>query len=155
MILQPENEIIEYKKKLTDTLEKEVVAFLNAEGGCINIGVRDNGDIIGVPNPDKTQLQIKDRLISGISPGMHSLFSVNTELFNHKVEDKVGDKNTEKILYLMSENAKINLPEIAEKTGLSIAGIAKIIKQLKLESKISREGSRKTGQWIVEEIEKQ
>ena len=40
MMLQQENELIEYKEKLTDTLEKEVVAFLNAKGGCIYVFFR-------------------------------------------------------------------------------------------------------------------
>jgi len=52
---------IEYKEKLTDDLEKEVVAFLNSKGGDIYIGVKDDGAAVGVKNPDKIQLEIKIR----------------------------------------------------------------------------------------------
>jgi ATP-dependent DNA helicase RecG len=38
---------IELKRTLTDSLEKEVVAFLNSrEGGFIYLGVDDDGSII-------------------------------------------------------------------------------------------------------------
>ncbi|HOF99238.1 MAG TPA: ATP-binding protein [Paludibacteraceae bacterium] len=40
---------IEYKQKLTDQLEKEVVAFLNyAGGGIIYLGIDNIGNVIGV-----------------------------------------------------------------------------------------------------------
>ena len=32
-MLPTENELVEYKEKITDSFEKEVVAFLNARGG--------------------------------------------------------------------------------------------------------------------------
>jgi ATP-dependent DNA helicase RecG len=36
----PESNRIEYKRELTDSLEKEVVAFLNGkDGGVIHIGI--------------------------------------------------------------------------------------------------------------------
>lgn len=58
----------EYKVCLTDNLEKEVVAFLNyKEGGTIYIGVADDGQIVGVDNCDKVQLDIKNRLVTHIS----------------------------------------------------------------------------------------
>lgn len=48
---------IELKLTLTDSLEKEVVAFLNSrEGGIIYIGIDDNGVPQGVDNSDSMQL---------------------------------------------------------------------------------------------------
>jgi predicted HTH transcriptional regulator len=70
---------VEYKQKLTDDLEKEAVAFLNSNGGTLYIGVRDDGAIAGVDDPDRTQLKIKDRLISNIRPGIMGLFEISTE----------------------------------------------------------------------------
>ena len=83
-MLQTENELVEYKEKVTDSIEKEAVAFLNAEGGCIYIGVKNNGDVIGIPDIDKVRLQIKDRLIFGIVPTTLTLVSINTEIIEHK-----------------------------------------------------------------------
>jgi predicted HTH transcriptional regulator len=48
-----ESNRIEYKEKLTDDLEQEVVAFLNATGGDIIIGVRKNGTVVGIASPDE------------------------------------------------------------------------------------------------------
>ena len=65
---------------MNDKLEKEVVAFLNSKtGGDIYIGVSDNGDILGVENPDKTQLKISDRLKNNILPSCLGLFDVLSE----------------------------------------------------------------------------
>ena len=81
----PENENIEYKEKLNDTLEKETVSFLNAIGGCIYIGVRDKDSVVvGVPDIDKIQLQVKDRLLFGISPSPMSFISISTEKLDNK-----------------------------------------------------------------------
>lgn len=59
----PESNRTEYKRELTDNLEKEVVAFLNSrEGGIILLGVGDTGEIIGIADTDSSQLKMKDRL---------------------------------------------------------------------------------------------
>lgn len=48
---------IELKQQLTDSLEKEVIAFLNyAEGGAIYIGIDKQGVAVGVPDSDKKQI---------------------------------------------------------------------------------------------------
>ena len=68
---------IELKLTLTDSLEKEVVAFLNSrEGGVIYIGIDDNGVPQGVENSDSMQLQIKDRLKNNIHPTCMGLFDI-------------------------------------------------------------------------------
>lgn len=42
-----ESESVELKEIHTSDLRKEIVAFANANGGTIYIGVGDNGEIIG------------------------------------------------------------------------------------------------------------
>ena len=55
---------IELKQQLTDSLEKEVIAFLNyKEGGVIYIGINKQGVPVGVPDSDGDQQKIKDRLL--------------------------------------------------------------------------------------------
>lgn len=70
---------IEYKREVTDTLEKEVVAFLNTSGGEIHIGVNDNKTIYGIADPDLVQRQIVDRLKNNISPNILGLFDIVLE----------------------------------------------------------------------------
>lgn len=67
----------ELKSRLTDVLEKEVVAFLNSrEGGEILIGISDDGNLIGLNDADGDMLKIKDRLKNKISPSIMGLFDV-------------------------------------------------------------------------------
>jgi ATP-dependent DNA helicase RecG len=58
-----ENHTTEFKRQLNDALEKEVVAFLNSDkGGDLYIGVDDDGEVVGVAEPDALMLTISDRL---------------------------------------------------------------------------------------------
>lgn len=67
----------EFKIKLTDNLEKEVVAFLNTDGGNIFIGVNDKGLITNnLGDIDLLQRTIKDRLIKNIMPSILGLFDI-------------------------------------------------------------------------------
>lgn len=74
-----ENISVEYKRELTDGLEKEVVAFLNTLGGEIFIGVEDNGNIIGVENSDKLALTVIDRIKNNILPSAMGIFNVDVK----------------------------------------------------------------------------
>ncbi|HAV54903.1 MAG TPA: transcriptional regulator [Aequorivita sp.] len=72
---------IEYKRELTDGLEKEVVAFLNyREGGVLYIGVDKNGNTYGLADADGDQLKIKDRLKNNIRPSAMGLFDIVSEV---------------------------------------------------------------------------
>ncbi|MBS0308748.1 MAG: ATP-binding protein, partial [Proteobacteria bacterium] len=78
--LGQESQTREFKRELSDSLEKEVVAFLNsAMGGDIYIGVADDGSIIGVSNPDALMLAISDRIRNNIQPTCLGLYDVIAE----------------------------------------------------------------------------
>jgi predicted HTH transcriptional regulator len=97
-----EDETTEFKRQLTDTLEKEVVAFLNSDkGGDIYIGVDDDGTILGVDNPDKLQLAIIDRIRNNILPTTLGFFDVATQEIQGKViVHIIVTRGTEKPYYL-------------------------------------------------------
>lgn len=63
-----ESDKVELKEKFNDKFVKEVVAFLNTEGGQIFIGVNDAGFAVGVKNIDETMRRISDVLTSQIEP---------------------------------------------------------------------------------------
>lgn len=72
-----ESQRLEFKKELTDKLEKEIIAFLNSkDGGVVIIGVDDKGQVIGVSDADALQLKIKDKLKHNIAPSTMGLFDV-------------------------------------------------------------------------------
>ena len=49
-----ETDRIELKRELTPDvdIEREVIAFLNATGGIIYIGIEDAGNVVGIENSD-------------------------------------------------------------------------------------------------------
>ncbi len=80
-----ESNRVEYKRELTDGLEREVVAFLNAgEGGTVYIGMDRDGGVYGVENSDQIQLVIKDRLKNNIQPSIMGLFEILHETHDGK-----------------------------------------------------------------------
>lgn len=81
-----ESSHIEYKRGLPESLEKEVVAFLNSpEGGIIYIGIDVGAQVVsGLKDADTVQLQIKDRIKNNILPSALGLFDVLLE----KMDDK-------------------------------------------------------------------
>ena len=75
----------EFKIKITETLEKEVIAFLNTEGGNIFIGIDDKGNVNGITgNIDLLQRTIKDRIKNNIMPSTLGLFDVVVNELNGK-----------------------------------------------------------------------
>jgi ATP-dependent DNA helicase RecG len=80
-----ESNRIEYKRELTASLEREVVAFLNYhDGGIIYLGIDDDESVVGVQNCDAVQLVVKDRLKNNILPSCMGLFDVIHEQRNGK-----------------------------------------------------------------------
>ena len=86
-----ESNRIELKRELSDSLEKEVVAFLNyREGGYIYIGVDDaTNTVVGLPDSDSVQLKIKDRIKNNIIPSTLGLFDVIAEQHDAKTVIKI------------------------------------------------------------------
>jgi ATP-dependent DNA helicase RecG len=97
-----ENNKNEFKVLLNEKFEKEVVSFLNSkDGGNIYIGVEDNGNVVGVLDVDKIQLEVKDRIKNNISPSTLGLFDVVIkEIDLKKIIHVVIASGTEKPYYL-------------------------------------------------------
>jgi ATP-dependent DNA helicase RecG len=47
LILEGEGLSVEFKERYTSRIDEDIVAFANAKGGTILLGVRDDGDIVG------------------------------------------------------------------------------------------------------------
>ncbi|MDR0971453.1 MAG: ATP-binding protein, partial [Bacteroidales bacterium] len=100
--MNPETNRIEYKRELTDNLEKEAIAFLNYhEGGVIYIGIDKTGIPIGVSDIDGDMLKIKDRLKHNIMPSCMGLFDVSVDTIESKDVIKITfASGTEKPYYI-------------------------------------------------------
>jgi predicted HTH transcriptional regulator len=89
-----ETETIEFKEKLNDKFEKEIVGFLNTtRGGTLYIGVDDDGKPVGVGDIDAVELQIKDRIKNNISPSALGLFEIVTPPSNDHIQIIVSGGN--------------------------------------------------------------
>ena len=54
--MSPESQHLEYKRELTESLERAVVGFLNSrDGGRILVGVEDDGSVVGLVDADGDQ----------------------------------------------------------------------------------------------------
>ena len=82
--MNKENHLVEYKRELSETFERSVIAFLNSTGGHIYIGVNDDGSVYGVKDIDHVQRQVADRILNNIKPNAIGLFEVVTEEKDNK-----------------------------------------------------------------------
>ena len=63
-----ETRTIEYKAELTNSFLKTVSAFSNFGTGKILFGVSDDGEILGMNNPDQSCLDIENKINDSIAP---------------------------------------------------------------------------------------
>lgn len=86
-----ETEKTELKQKLTDSIPKEIVAFLNTDGGTVYIGVNDDGSVCGIEKLDESLKKIADIIESQILPDSSSFVELGTKYIEskHIIEIKV------------------------------------------------------------------
>ena len=75
---------VELKREINDKLEKEVVSFLNSNGGHLFIGVNDDDTAYGVENIDSIQLLVKDRIKDKIAPSPIGFFEIVVQKMDEK-----------------------------------------------------------------------
>ncbi|HHX93441.1 MAG TPA: AAA family ATPase [Clostridiales bacterium] len=80
-----ESEIVELKETVTGDVKKEIISFANSTGGTLYIGVADNGDVVGVLNPEAMMQQIINMVRDSIKPDV-------TMFLRHGIKDINGKK---------------------------------------------------------------
>ncbi len=65
-----ESETVELKAIVVEDIKKEIIAFANCEGGKLYIGVRDDGIVLGLDDPDSASLQISNMVRDAIKPDL-------------------------------------------------------------------------------------
>lgn len=68
MVKYYETQTMELKEKYTDSIAKEIVSFLNSDGGTLIVGVKDDGTVVGVDKLDETLRKISDVITGQIEP---------------------------------------------------------------------------------------
>ena len=77
-MLSFENQNIEFKQEYVPDILKEVMGFANADGGTVFVGVRKDGAVLGIDDPDGVLLQIANSLKGSLSPDVMPFVKVNT-----------------------------------------------------------------------------
>lgn len=72
-----ENRFTEFKEGLSSGFLKTVSAFANFGTGKILFGIKDDGSIKGIQNPDKMCLDIENKINDSIQPKPDFSFSIN------------------------------------------------------------------------------
>ncbi|MEK7644727.1 MAG: RNA-binding domain-containing protein [Patescibacteria group bacterium] len=125
----PESETVEYKETLGDIedIAKTIVAFANTKGGCICIGVGDDGSLRKIDIADSSFRKISD-LNQAFDPRLHDCFSVQKEdvggfsIIKIVVRKSSYHCHTYKgVCYVRqgSSNQKLSSKEIAERYNYS------------------------------------
>jgi predicted HTH transcriptional regulator len=79
-----ESNKIELKSKYTDQLIREIVAFINAEGGKVYIGIEDNGNVVGATNIDEALRNIADIITTQIEPNAIDIVTPEIQVMDGK-----------------------------------------------------------------------
>ena len=77
-MLSFENQNIEFKQEYVPDIRKEVMGFANADGGTVFVGVRKDGAVLGIGDPDGVMLQIVNSLKDALAPDVMPFERVNT-----------------------------------------------------------------------------
>lgn len=83
---------LEFKELYVTDVKKEVIAFANTQGGILYIGIRKDGFVVGVENPDEVMLQISSSLKDAIRPDIMPYVQIRTV---KKEEKTVVEVNVE------------------------------------------------------------
>ena len=73
-----ESETVELKATYVDDIKNEAVAMANCSGGTIYVGVSDNGEVVGIDNPDAVIQRISNALRDCVKPDITMFLSYET-----------------------------------------------------------------------------
>ena len=79
-----ESKTVEYKREYIDDIKYTVIAFANTDGGKLYIGMEDDGQVYGVPDPDGIMLRVTNMIRDAIRPDV----TMFTEVCLLEMEDK-------------------------------------------------------------------
>lgn len=79
-----EGKMIEFKREYTDDIKKTIVAFANADGGTIYIGIQDDGTVVGVTDADDVILRMTNASRDAIRPDVTLFVECEIEIMEGK-----------------------------------------------------------------------
>lgn len=102
-----ENQDIELKQQYVPEIRKEVIAFANANGGTVLVGIKKNGEVCGIDDPDETMLQIANSLKDAVAPDIMPFVDIQTVQMDGKsVVEVVVSTGTNRPYYIREKGLK-------------------------------------------------
>ena len=102
-----ESETVELKSIIVDDIKKEIIAFANSDGGKLFVGVRDDGEVIGLDDPDGAALQISNMVRDSIKPDVTMFLHYQTiEEAGKKIIEVSVQRGTDRPYYLAKKGMR-------------------------------------------------
>jgi len=91
-VAQQEGETLEYKRQWTDRALEDLAAFANTQGGTLLLGIRDDGEIVGVTVDDREIQKIANLIAShlGITPSIRVVEMESRPVLEIRVDPAPG-----------------------------------------------------------------
>ena len=100
-------ELDQVKGTLPDSVPKEIVASANTEGGELYVGIRNDGSVVGVADPDDVMTRISNVAHDTILPDIMPFIQIRTvEMEGKQVVKTTIAVGTERPYYLAKEGLK-------------------------------------------------
>lgn len=167
MLLEGERATLECKKAsrcVPGSVWNTYSAFANTNGGIILLGVAENMgveeipgrfEIAGVEDADKIRKDFWNTINSREKVNVNLLHDEDVQMVEvdgKRVVEPINEPINERQLAILAaiKNAPfLTRNELAEKVNLSLATLKREMASLRENGYISRDGSNKTGQWII------
>lgn len=153
--MTPETQNVEWKRSWRDEHLAWICGFANAQGGVLEIGKNDDGDVVGVRKvpssacafPSRRRISQRLAAASGSADrGTTPITTPTTPITTPKTEPiPVANQ----ILALLETEPGITQTTIAERVGLTVEGVKYHFRKLREDGVIRRVGSSRAGHWEV------
>ena len=102
-----ESETVELKSVVVDDIKKEIIAFANSDGGTLYVGVRDDGEVVGLDDPDGATLQISNMARDAIKPDVTMFIHYKTiENDGKKIVEVKVQRGTDRPYYISKKGMR-------------------------------------------------
>lgn len=100
-------ELDRMKGTLPDSVPKEIIAFANTEGGELYIGIRNDGSVVGVADPDDVMTRVSNVAHDTILPDIMPFIQIRSvEMDGKQVVKTTVSVGSERPYYLAKEGLK-------------------------------------------------
>ncbi|MCH7323313.1 putative DNA binding domain-containing protein [Solibacillus sp. MA9] len=114
-----ESPTVEFKRKLTKDVKREVIAFANTLGGELYIGIDNDGSVLGLKNAKKVSKSVSNMLRDSVQPDISVHTFIELETIDEKEIIKISvSRGTGRPYYL--KNKGMNPSGVFVREGTSV-----------------------------------